>query len=1040
MKLADRIAAAWADFIVARPWQVVLGLLVLTAASAYAATQLRINTNQLDLISQDLQAVKDVKRVVDMVGGAGHLILALRGKDEKVLKQVADELHATWKPDKEQFRNIAYKVDISFVRDKAPLFVETKDLEEIRRQVMLKVRDTIRRASPFFVEIKETKPYELTLDPIIDKYKRVGKKSIADDYYISDDKQMVLMVIKPMWDGTLLGKTGTLVERMKADMLAYSGKNAHGYKLVEDYSKAPNADPKVVEFGLTGSYQTNYDDSYEMQKSLVPVGGLAALGVLLVMLAFLGRYILAVSITMSGLVIGVMLSFGFDKAAVGELNMITSILSGILMGQGIDFGIHFIYRMRIELGLGRSLHEAIRNTCINSGVAAFISAAASGTAFFALLFSEFRGFSQFGLLAGVGVFITGLVLFSWSPAVLVLLARKWPSAPLKILGTLKPEGEVEGVEKRIPWPRVALVAAGAVSILVSFFAKDVVFDYNTRALMVEHQPSVMLQDELNDRYQISADPVGIYTKTTQEAKVLFDELTPLDKTRFGSIDQVVSMWSFVPPRAQQEANVKVLQAWKADLAEIEVDAIPEEHQDNYKKLLALLDTKPYDLADVPTQIAGQFTHLPSTRPENHGYLTFLYPKVDLWDGKQMLQFNDEVEEIKTKAGATYRSAGSPILFAKLARIVLWDGKFTVALTTVLLLLILAADFRSARNAMIALVPLLLGMTVMLGWMALAGWRLNFMNIVVFPIVLGYGVSHGVYFMHRFLEGTSPYVALKSVGAAVAASTLTTLAGWSALLSAGHKGLKSMGILACVGMVATLWVSFTIMPAILQLLHDKRVRKAAADAAKSAATVALLVFAVGSLPACGGTVQQAWTVDNYATSPLASAKRLAVAVDVAHDGAALPADATASVAQLWANVARRYANQHRDFIVRATLVRSGDEALAAACAMGAADKPIQGALVLRGRQQPDSDGARVSVHAELLRCSDKAPIWRANGQDRFASVDATVAELTAFYSRELGPAVAPYVAPVFHLLRAVLATMPTPVLSDDETMEKIELGE
>ena len=1036
MKIADRVASAWANFIVARPWQVVLVLLGLSLASGYAASTLTINTNQLDLISQDLQAVKDVKRVVDMVGGAGHLILALRGKDEKTLKAVADDLNAQWEPDKTNFRHIAYKIDISFIRDKAPLFVQTKDLEEIRRQAMLKIRDTIRRASPFYVAIKETKPYEMTLDPIIDRYKRVGKKSIADDYYISDDKQMALMVIKPMWDGNQLGKTGDLVERMRKDMAAYSAKNKHNVKLVEDYSKAPNADKNTVEFGFTGTYQTNFDDSYEMKKSLVPVGGLAALGVLLVMLAFLGRYIFAVTITMSGLAIGVLLSFGFDKVAVGELNMITSILSGILMGQGIDFGIHFLYRMRIELGLGRTLPDAIRNTCMNSGVAAFISAAATGTAFFALLFSEFRGFSQFGLLAGVGVFLTGLALFSWSPAVLVLLARRWPNAPAKILGIMLAEGEVAGVEKRVPWPNVLLVTAGLTAIAVSIFGKGVVFDYNTRALMVENQPSVMLQDELNDRYQISADPVAVYTKTTAEAKTLFDELTPLDKTRFSAIDQVVSMWTFVPPRAQQEANVKVLQAWKEELADIEVDAIPEEHQENYKKLLAYLEVKPYGLDDVPPQLRAQFTHLPTTSPQNQGFLTFIYPKVDLWDGKQMLQFNDQVEVIKTKAGPEYRSAGGPILFAKLARIVLWDGKFTVALTTILLLLILVADFRSFRNAIVALVPLLLGMGVMLGWMALAGWSLNFMNIVVFPIVLGYGVSHGVYFMHRFLEGTSPYVALKSVGAAVAASTLTTLAGWSALLSAGHKGLKSMGILACVGMTATLLVSFTVMPAVLQILHDRRTKKALADAAKAVAPTMLLLVVFG-LAACGGTVTKQWVQPDYADSPVAQTKRLAVVVEVRTEGVALPADQTTAVAQLWANIARRYANQHRDLIVRSATVATDSTT---ACAAGAADKPIQGVLRLAGVQALAGEAARVTVDAVLARCGDGAKIWTATGANTFDSVDPTVAELTEFYTRELGAAVKPFVAPVFHLLRAVLETLPAPRLDDAETMEKIELGE
>jgi predicted RND superfamily exporter protein len=130
-----------------------------------------------------------------------------------------------------------------------------------------------------------------------------------------------------------------------------------------------------------------------------------------------------------------------------------------------------------------------------------------------------------------------------------------------------------------------------------------------------------------------------------------------------------------------------------------------------------------------------------------------------------------------------------------------------------------------RDTAIALIPLTFGMGVMLGVMSLLDLHLNFMNIVVLPIVLGYGVSHGVYLMHRFREGVSPRVALLSVGAAVACSTLTSLAGWLALSAAAHRGLKSMGTTAGIGMAATLIVSFTVMMGLLQLLHDRRQRRA-----------------------------------------------------------------------------------------------------------------------------------------------------------------------------------------------------------------------
>jgi predicted RND superfamily exporter protein len=94
-----------------------------------------------------------------------------------------------------------------------------------------------------------------------------------------------------------------------------------------------------------------------------------------------------------------------------------------------------------------------------------------------------------------------------------------------------------------------------------------------------------------------------------------------------------------------------------------------------------------------------------------------------------------------------------------------------------------------------------------------------MNLVILPILLGFGVSHGLYLLHRFLEGTSPLVALRSVGAAVASSTLTAIAGFASLLKAKHLGLQSIGLVACIGLATTLLVSFTVLAAVLQLIYD-----------------------------------------------------------------------------------------------------------------------------------------------------------------------------------------------------------------------------
>jgi uncharacterized protein len=134
------------------------------------------------------------------------------------------------------------------------------------------------------------------------------------------------------------------------------------------------------------------------------------------------------------------------------------------------------------------------------------------------------------------------------------------------------------------------------------------------------------------------------------------------------------------------------------------------------------------------------------------------------------------------------------------------------------------DFRNTKLALASVLPLTVGLALMLGLMAVADIHLNFMNIIILPILLGFGVSHGLYLLHRFLEGTSPMVALRSVGSAVASSTMTTAAGFAALLAASHNGLKSMGMVACIGLITTLVVSFTVLAAVMQLMWDRRQHK------------------------------------------------------------------------------------------------------------------------------------------------------------------------------------------------------------------------
>ena len=850
MKNHNRFAQAYAEFVVARPLVVLALLVALGLAAAWGTSRLTINSNQLDLISQDLPEVKNVKRIIDMVGGSGYLMLALRSNEEDRMKQTADDIADMLHADPNNIRFVTYRMPVQFIQENMVLFLKTEDLAEAhkrltRPKIEAYLRDQIRRANPFFIQLRDTKPVTLDLQDIIDKYNHVGKKSILDDYYISQDRKMLMLLIKPMWDTNELGKTKEYIAKLERDLAAYSQKNAHGTKLVEDYELT--GDKGTIAYGYTGSYKTSLDDSFAIASSLEPVSLLAFGSILIITILFFRKW-LPTLIVISGVVLGTILTMGFTYATVGTLNMITSILGGILMGFGVDYGIHFVFRTRIELGLGKKYDEAIRDALLNAGRPAMVAAVVTGGSFLVLMVSEFRGFSQFGFLAGFGTLIIGFTMFSWSAAILSLLGRRWPTLPERLIGKMQlPTVSADGTgDLRIPHPRRILLVCTCVVAIICAFAVPwadvpfntnqspslwdrlrggVHFNYNTRALMPADEYSVKLQDEINERFKISSDPIAIFTKTIPEAKEVWDEMT-LHPEKYPSVDQVVSLFSFVPPPETAAANAKILAEWSEELKGIEDEfpGMPDDLAAKAKLMHKVLAAKPFGPTEVPETYAQQFRNLPSAKPENQGYLTFVYPRVDLWDGKQMLQFADQTGVISTPEGHTYYGAGSPTLYAKLARIVLSDGRVTVILAAIWILVMHFLDFRSVPLALASVIPLGVGLVMMLGLMSITNHPLNFMNIIILPILLGFGVSHGLYLLHRFLEGTSPVVALRSVGAAVASSTLTAIAGFAALFVAKHNGLKSMGYVACLGLTTTLLVSFTVLAAVLQLLHDNRVKK------------------------------------------------------------------------------------------------------------------------------------------------------------------------------------------------------------------------
>src|SRR5262249_29151755 len=115
-----------------------------------------------------------------------------------------------------------------------------------------------------------------------------------------------------------------------------------------------------------------------------------------------GRVILAVSLN---LIVGLAITAAVGLMMVGALNLISIYFAVLFVGLGVDFGIQFSVRYRSE----RHAIPDLRGALIETGryVAAPLTLAACATAagFFSFLPTDYRGLSELGLIAGVGMLI-----------------------------------------------------------------------------------------------------------------------------------------------------------------------------------------------------------------------------------------------------------------------------------------------------------------------------------------------------------------------------------------------------------------------------------------------------------------------------------------------------------------------------------------------------------------------------------------------------------------------------------------------------------
>jgi len=577
-----------------------------------------------------------------------------------------------------------------------------------------------------------------------------------------------------------------------------------------------------------------------------------AIGTTIVVLAILwlalksARLIVAVFINLA---VGLALTAALGLMMVGALNMISVAFAVLFVGLGVDFGIQFSVRYRAERHDVPELHPALIQAAEKIGVPLTLAAAAVAAGFLSFLPTDYRGVSELGQIAGVGMLIAYITSITLLPSLITVLNPTGEPEPIGY-SALAPVDRFLRVH-RIP----VIVGTLAAAVLGSPLLYYLTFDFDPIHLRSPKTESISTLLDIGNDPQAGTNSVNVVTASLDSSVPVAEKLRTLPQ-----VLEVRTLLSFVPQ--DQDKKLALIHDLNRQLGpplQKPGSAKPPTDAENVAALNGTADqlTKIAGNAkgagaDAAKRLAGNMVKLAQANEETRGraQTAFITPlesglaqlrgfltaqpvnKDNLppalkqqWvtpDGRARVEVapkgdTNDTEVLRSFARAVLavypNATGGPISILESSRTVVrafFEAGFYALVSIAILLWIVLRRF---GDVLLTLVPLLLAGVVTLEICVLIDMPLNFANIIALPLLLGVGVAFKIYYIMAWRSGRTDLLQ-SSLTRAVIWSALTTATAFGSLWLSQHPGTSSMGKLLALSLVCTLAAAVLFQPALM----------------------------------------------------------------------------------------------------------------------------------------------------------------------------------------------------------------------------------
>jgi hopanoid biosynthesis associated RND transporter like protein HpnN len=884
--LLATLMVAWTRLTIRAPGTVVLAaVLSAVVAGFWTARHLGYKVGRVDLLDPESDYNKLWIDYAQEFGEEDDAVIVVEGSDREQVVAVLDELSREVARNDALFHAVLHEVDLSRIRSKGLHYLAPADLEGLDRFTAqaepvldggwghLKVATTVGGLASQLAAGDATTPGGESPLPALERYTEAllaaveaslaARPQAAADY-VSPWPGMPasFATLRDLSGEHLLAKNGRLgfvLLRLAKQEGGFAGASAATDELRRVIDAVAGRHPDV-EIGLTGLPVMENDEMRASEQSMVWASVLSLIAVAVVISAGFGG--LRHALMANGvLIIGMAWAFAWATASVGHLNILSVTFTVTMIGVGIDYGTYYVGRYLESRRRGLSCEAALLETSESVGPGILTGAITTAIAFFCASLTSFVGVAELGTIAGGGILLCCAAELLVLPAVLAIVDRS-------VLGRRLPEpvpvhAWLDPLMRR---PRLVMLAGMACTMAVAGGLHELDYDHNLLNMQPDGLESVEVEKKLLEEcdqsvwYALSIADSREQLLERKERLVALpnvervDEIASLlpadEELKRPVIARVRDRLAGLPERPPQIpvdrietlgetlawAHAEVVKrpgglrtAWHIERIRDALRRLtPEECYrtvsafqqraagDLLSRLHALAvvaDPEPPTLDDLPPSLVERFVG------SSGRHLLKIYGRGDIWNFESLERFVHDVRSVDPRA------TGNP-LQAYEASLEMKRSYEQAALAALVVILgVLWLDFRHVGHALLAALPLFVGMLQMFGLMGLVGIDLNPANLIGIPLILGIAVDYGVHVMHDAIERPGPYRMSASTANSVLVDALTTILGFGALMVANHRGLESLGRVLSLGVTTCTISALILLPALLTMLRSRTQQRA-----------------------------------------------------------------------------------------------------------------------------------------------------------------------------------------------------------------------